>query len=74
MIEENDKLKKLNSLTVKLHREISERRDGDLQSMIVFHDDLQDQLRVMNLKNELEREEFERCLQIANQHSVVSHS
>ncbi len=41
MRDENNKLKKLNSVNVTFHREISERNDNDLQSMTVFCNDLQ---------------------------------
>ncbi len=42
--------------------------------MIVCHNELQQQLRVMNLQKNLNREEFEKRLQIANQHNLVIHT
>ncbi len=42
MSDDNEKWKKLNSVNVTFHREISERFDGDLQSMTVFRNDLQE--------------------------------
>ncbi len=73
MRDENDKLKKLNYVNVTFHRDITEKLDSDSQSMIQVRNELQ-QLRVMNLQNNLDREEFEKRLQIANQHTVVVHT
>ncbi len=42
--------------------------------MTKFLNNLQEQLRVMNLQKNFYREEFERHLQIANQHNVVIHT
>ncbi len=74
IIEKNDKLKKMNSMNIIFHRELSEKLDSDLQSMTVFRNDLQEELRIMKLKNEFEREEFEKDLLITNQRRVVEHN
>ncbi len=60
MISDNDKLKKLNSMNIKLQREITNKLDGDLQNMTISCNDLLQELRVKKLKNEFEREEFEK--------------
>ncbi len=49
MRDENDKLKMLNSANVTFHRGITDNLDEDLQSMTLVHNELQQQLRVMNL-------------------------
>ncbi len=42
--------------------------------MTVFRNDLQQQLRVINLQKNVDREEFEKRLQIANQCTVAIHT
>ncbi len=50
MRDENNKLKKLNSVNGTFHRGITDKLDEDLQSMILVHNELQQQLRIMNLQ------------------------
>ncbi len=71
MRDENDKLKKLNSANVTFQRDITDKLDGDLQSMTLVRNELQQQLRFMNLQKNLDREEFEKCLHV---HTVVIHT
>ncbi len=74
MRDEKDKLKKLNSVNVTFHRDITDKLDSDLQSMTQVSNELQQQLRVMNLQKNLDRKEFEKWLQIVNQYTVVVHT
>ncbi len=45
MRDENDKLKKLNSVNVTFDRDITDKLDSDLQSMTQVHNELQQQLK-----------------------------
>ncbi len=74
MINENDKFKKLNSVNITFQRDITEKLDSDLQSMIQVHNELHQHLRVMNLQNNLDSEEFQKWLKIANRCTVVIHT
>ncbi len=71
MRDENDKLKKLHSANVTFHGDIMEKLDNNLQAMTSACNELQQQLRVMNFQKNLDKEEFEKRLQIANQRTVV---
>ncbi len=66
-----EKLKRLYSVNLTFHRDHIDMFEGDTHSMRVIRNDLQQQLRVMNLQKNLDKEEFEKLLQIANQHTVV---
>ncbi len=70
MKNENNKLKKLNSVNITFHREVMAKLDEDLQSMTAVRNDLQQKLRVSNFQKNLDREEYERLLQVANQCNV----
>ncbi len=69
ILKENDRLMSIQSDNVTIHREVTKKLDNDLQSMIVNCKELHDQLRENKLQNRLNREEFERLLKSANQHS-----
>ncbi len=56
MRDENNMLKKLNSVNVTFHRDKTDKLDGDLQSMTLVRNELQQQLRVMNLHKNLDSE------------------
>ncbi len=58
-------------MNVTFHRDITDKLDSDLQSMTLVHNEFQQQLRFMNLQKNLDREESEKCLQIANQRTQV---
>ncbi len=59
----------IQSDNVTIQREVTKKLDNDLQFMIVNCKELHDQLRENKLQNRLNREEFERLLKAANQHS-----
>ncbi len=69
IVKENDRLMGVQSDNAAIHREVTKRLDNDLQSMIVNRNELDHQLRESKLQNRLDREEFERLLKAANQHS-----
>ncbi len=71
MVKENDKLRYLQSQNVIIHREVTTKLDEDLQSMTAVRNELDDQLRASKYQNRLDREKFERLLQIANQCKVA---
>ncbi len=70
MIKENDKLKYLQSQNVTIHSEVTIKLDEDLQSMTAVRNKLDHQLRARKYQNRLDREEFKRLLQVANQPKV----
>ncbi len=72
MKDENEKLKKLNSVNVTFHRDITQKLDSDLQSMTQARNELLQQIRVMNFQKNLDRGEFEKRLH-TNQRTVVIH-
>ncbi len=71
MVKENNKLTCLQSQNITLHREVTAKLDEDLQSMTAVRNELDDQLRASKYQNRLDREEFERLLQVANQLKVA---
>ncbi len=71
MVHENIKVRSLQSDNVQIHKEIMMKLDEDLQSMIVARDELDDQLRASKYQNRVDREEFKRLLQVANQRKVA---
>ncbi len=56
-----------------MHREITQKLDNDLRSMIANHNKLVHQLRDSKLKIRMEREEYEKRLDTANQCSMSFH-
>ncbi len=60
MVKENDKLIYLQSQNVTIHREVT----------TAVRNELDHQLTASKYQNRLDREEFERLLQVANQHKV----
>ncbi len=54
-------------------RDLTEKLDDDLMLMTSSHNELQQQHRSYNLQKNLEREEFEKPLHSANQHTAVVH-
>ncbi len=71
MKDENDKLKKLNSVNVTFQRDVTVKLDEDLQSVTIIRNELQQKLRKSNFQKNLDREEYERLLQIADQCNVA---
>ncbi len=67
---ENDKLKTKQSQSAAMHREVAQKLDSELQSMIADHNELEHQLRDCKLTIRMEREEYEKRLETANQCSM----
>ncbi len=59
---ENEKLKKKPSQSVAMHREVAQKLDSELQSIIADRNDLEHQLRDSKLTIRMEREEYEKHL------------
>ncbi len=68
---ENDKLKTKQSQSAAMHREVTMKLESELQSMIADHNELDHQLRDSKLMIRMDREEYERRLDTANQHSMA---
>ncbi len=68
---ENDKLKKKQSQSAAMHIEVTMKIDSELQSITADRNELDHQLRDSKLMIRLDREEYERCLHTANQHSMA---
>ncbi len=64
---ENDMLMTMQSQSAAMHREITQKLDNDLQSMIANHNELDHQLRDSKLTIRLEREEYKKRIDTANQ-------
>ncbi len=54
-----------------MHREVTQRLDNELQSTIANRNNLDHELRDSKLMIRMEREEYEKCLDIANQCSLA---
>ncbi len=63
IVKENDRLLSIQSGSVEIHREVTNRLDNDLKSMITDHNKLDQQCRESKLQSRLDREEFERLIQ-----------
>ncbi len=68
---EHDKLMTKQSQRAAMHREVTQKLDNNLQSMIANQNELDHQLRDSKLMIRLEREEYERHLDTANQRSMA---
>ncbi len=68
---ENDKLKTKQSQSAAMHREVAQKVDSELQLMIADHNELEHQLRDSKLMIRMEREEYEKRLDTANQCSIA---
>ncbi len=68
---ENDKLVTKQSQSAAMDREVTQKLDNNLQSMIANRKELDHQLRDSKLMIRLEREEYEKCLDTANQRSMA---
>ncbi len=68
---ENEKLKTKQSQSAAMHREVAQKLINELQSMIADHNELQHQLRDSKLTIRMEREEYEKRLDTANQRSMA---
>ncbi len=71
MVKENDKLRYLQTQNVTIHEEVTSKLDEELQSTIEDRNKLDDKLKASKFRNRLDREEFEKLLQLANQHIVA---
>ncbi len=71
IVKENDRLLDIQSENVAIHRQVTNRLDNDLKSMITDHNELEQQLRESKLPSRLDKEEFERLLPLANQCKVA---
>ncbi len=67
----NDKLVAKQSQSAAMHREIIQKLENDLWSMIAKRNELYHQLRDSNLMIRMEREEYEKCIDTANQCSMA---
>ncbi len=68
---ENDKLKTKKSQSAAMHREVAQKLDSELQSMIADHNELKHQLKDSKLTIRMEREEYKKRLDTANQSSMA---
>ncbi len=68
---EHDKLVTKESQSAVMHRQVTQKLDNDLQSMIANRNELDHQLRDSKLTIRLEREEYEKHLDTANQRSMA---
>ncbi len=68
---EKDKLMTKQSQSAVMHREITQKLDNDLQSMIANRNELDHQRRDSKLTVRLETEEYEKRLDTANQRSMA---
>ncbi len=68
---ENDKLKMKQSQSAAMHKEVTIKLDSELQSMTADHNELDYQLRDSKLTIRLDREEYEKHFDTANQHSMA---
>ncbi len=71
IVKENDRLLGIQSENVAIHRQDTSRLDNDLKSMMTDRNKLQQQLIEGKLQFTLDKEEFERVLQLANQRKVA---
>ncbi len=71
IVKENDRLLSIQSENEAIYRQVTNMLDNDLKSMIIDHNELDQQLRESKLQSKMYREEFERHLQLANQSKVV---
>ncbi len=74
MRKENEKLNHLQSVNVTFHRDVTTKLDKDLQSMTSAQNELLQKLRVSKFQSDLDREEFKKQLQVANQRKVATHN
>ncbi len=74
MRKDNDRLKNLQSMNVTFHREVTSKLDEDLPSMTAVQNELQQRLRVSKFQQSLDREEFDKLLQVVNQCKVAVHN
>ncbi len=63
-VKENNKLRYLQYQNVTIHRDVTKKLGEDLQSMTAVQNELDDKLRASKYQNRLDREKFERLLQI----------
>ncbi len=68
---ENKKLKTKQSQSAAMHREVAQKLNSKLLSMIADRNELEHQLRDSKLMIRMEREEYEKLLDTANQHSMA---
>ncbi len=68
---EHDKLLAKQSQSAAMHREVTQKLNNDLQSMIANCNELDHQLRDSKLTIRLEREEYEKRLDTVNQRSMA---
>ncbi len=71
IVKENDRLYGIQSENVAIHRQVTSRLDNDLKSMMTDRNELEQQLRESKLQCRLDKEEFKRLLQLANQCKVA---
>ncbi len=71
MKDEYEKLKRLHSVNMAFHKDHIKQLVDSMQSMTIDCDDLQQQLRVVHLHKNLQKEEYEKLQQKADQCTVV---
>ncbi len=70
IVKERDRFLGTQSENVAIHRQVTNRLDNYLKYMITDRSELDQQLRESKLQSGLDREKFERLLQIANERKV----